>query len=579
MASYPNAFGSNSIMSPEEQQVVHECMQDFSELQNVRSTFAAHWEEVAQIVLPHFRNTFMYGAWNTPGEKKTDKQVDATGMMALQRFGAIMDSLSTPRNQIWHLLGDEDDYVMKDRATRLWYESATKALFAHRYAPTANFASQNQLVFQQIGAFGTGPMFVDAVEPKYGRGFRYRCLPLGEWYLKENHQGIINGGIRWFRLTAEQTQSMWPIGEYGPLPETIRNALETKSQTQFDFLHRIVERVSYDKERLDAKGKQWASYYICIQAQCLMQPEGGYRTFPVPTSRYDQAPGESYGRGPAMFVLPSLKTLNAQKVTQLTVGHRAAAPVYLTSDDGLVDFSFRPLALNKGGISPEGRPLVQPLLPGDPRITQEMMDQEKQLIADAFLVSLFQILTETPQMSATEVIERVNEKGILVAPTAGRQQSDYLGPLIHRELDMAADMNLLPPLPPRLAEAARARGGIAYKVKYTSPLARAAQAQEAAGFYRTVEGVKELVNITQDASLLDVFNFDKASRGIAMIQGVNESWLADDEEMKAKREQRKEAEQQRMQIQAAPAAAALMKAKAVAAKAGQPVAGQEGQQQ
>ena len=47
------------------------------------------------------------------------------------------------------------------------------------------------------------------------------------------------------------------------------------------------------------------------------------------------------------------------------------------------------------------------------------MDEERSLINDAFLVSLFQILTETPNMSATEVIERTNEKGILLAPTVG----------------------------------------------------------------------------------------------------------------------------------------------------------------
>ena len=131
-----------------------------------------------------------------------------------------------------------------------------------------------------------------------------------------------------------------------------------------------------------------------------------------------------------------------------------------------------------------------------------MMEHEAALINDAFLVTLFQILTETPQMTATEVIERTNEKGILLAPTIGRQQSEYLGPLIDRELDVLAAQNLLPPMPPRLREA---QGE--YEVRYDSPLARAQRAQEAAGFIRTVETVKELVNITQDTSLLDPFDF------------------------------------------------------------------------
>ena len=36
------------------------------------------------------------------------------------------------------------------------------------------------------------------------------------------------------------------------------------------------------------------------------------------------------------------------------------------------------------------------------------------VINDAFLVTLFQILTETPEMTATEVIERTREKGALL---------------------------------------------------------------------------------------------------------------------------------------------------------------------
>jgi hypothetical protein len=301
-----------------------------------------------------------------------------------------------------------------------------------------------------------------------------------------------------------------------------------------------------------------------------MQPEAGYRHFPVMSSRYDQAPGEVYGRSPAMMILPALKTLNAQKRVALKVGHRAADPVLLTHDDGLVDPSLRPGALNKGGVTADGKPLVHTLPVGDPRITKEQMADEKSLINDAFLVTLFQILTETPQMSATEVIERTNEKGILIAPTAGRQQSEYLGPMIDRELDILADQRLLPPMPPRLREA---KG--AYNVRYSSPLARAARSQEAAGFMRTVEHGKELIAITQDVSILDPIDMDAGLRMIAEIQGVPESVMATDDQIANKRKARAKAQQKQEQIQAMPAQAAIMKAQAVQAKSGM---GQEQQQ-
>jgi hypothetical protein len=77
---------------------------------------------------------------------------------------------------------------------------------------------------------------------------------------------------------------------------------------------------------LDAKGKVFSSHYISIQGQVIMS-EGGYNTFPLAATRYDQAPGEIYGRSPAMMALPALKTLNAQKKTLLKSAHRAADPV------------------------------------------------------------------------------------------------------------------------------------------------------------------------------------------------------------------------------------------------------------
>jgi hypothetical protein len=401
-----------------------------------------------------------------------------------------------------------------------------------------------------------------------GPGLRYKSVPLGETFFRENHQGLVDGVIRWFRLTADQMWKKW--GDSGRFPPSAMPALESKSQTPFNILHRIVPNTDYDPAMLfGPRSKPYASYYICMEDRLLIE-EGGYRMFPYAVSRYDQFPGEVYGRGPAMMVLPTLKTLNAQKRVFLKQGHRAADPVLLTSDDGIVDFSMVPGATNKGGMNAQGKPMVGILPTGNIQINKEMMDEERALINDAFLVTLFQILTESPQMTATEVIERTNEKGILIAPTMGRQQSEYLGVIIPRELDVLSSLGLLPPMPPRLREA---KGE--YTVVYTSPLSRAMRSQEAAGFMRTLESVKELVNITGDQSLLDPFEFDTAVPGIAEIQSVPESWMASGQSIAKKRQNRAQQQAIQQKIQAMPAQAAMIKAQAVASK-GAPPQGQAG---
>jgi hypothetical protein len=261
-----------------------------------------------------------------------------------------------------------------------------------------------------------------------------------------------------------------------------------------------------------------------------------------------------------------LKTKNAQKRAFLKVAHRGADPVLLIGDDGLVGMDMRPGASNKGGVNQDGKPLVHTLPVGDVQISKEAMAEEQGLIDAGFMVDLFKVMFENPNMTATQVIELVNEKGMLVAPTLGGQFG-YVSTFVEREIDVLSDMfdsmgkPMLPPMPPRLREA---RGS--YRVVDNSPLAKAARAGKAAGFIRSVESTRELVNVTQDQSLLDPYNFDAAVPAIAEINGAPISWMADPQMIAAKRKARAQQQAAQQQIDAAPGQAAMIKARTVEAK-------------
>jgi hypothetical protein len=198
---------------------------------------------------------------------------------------------------------------------------------------------------------------------------------------------------------------------------------------------------------LGSQAFKFLSLHIDVQSKTLMK-SGGYDCFPYAIARYTQISGETYGRGPAQYVLPSIKGLNEQKKTHLKQGHRAADPVLLAFDDGkLGSAQLRAGKLVPGGMSKEGRELIKPLNAGSMIANDKLMEMERVIIHDAFLISLFQILVETPTMTATEVLERAREKGMLLAPTAGRLQSEWLGPMIEREIILLARQGLLPPCP------------------------------------------------------------------------------------------------------------------------------------
>ncbi len=526
-------------------------LREFEQLAGSRGTWESHWKEIAERVLPSQSDAFTSGGFVTPGAKKTSQIVDATAQLALNRFGAILDSLLTPRNQTWHRVMASNPYLNKDRSVRLWFEEVNRLLFKHRYAPQSNFASQNQQNYKSLGAFGTGCVYADELHG--APGLRYRAIHLGEIFFVENHQGLVNRAYRKFKLTARQAVTQFGSDK---LPEQIVSALVNHPERTFDFVHCVKPREdNYDNSRADYMGMPFASYYLSMEGKKVVN-EGGYTTFPYAISRYEQAPGEVYGRSPAMDVLPAIKSLNEQKKTMLKQGHRALDPVLLVHDDGVLDgFSMKNGAINTGGVSADGKLLVHALPTGNIAAGKEMMEEERNLINDAFLVTLFQILVDTPQMTATEVMERTREKGILLAPTIGRQQSEYLGPLIDREIDLLSRQGLLPPMPGLLREA---KGD--YRLEYDSPLSRAQRAEEASGLMRTVESALAIVNVTQDPAPLDHFDWDVIIPEVSSIHGVPSKWMRSFEQIQAMREGRAKQAEVQQAVEAAPGAAAIMNA-------------------
>ena len=527
---------------------VNHLIQRFNMLRGGRGVWEGHWEEIAARVIPSYWHSFRSRALQTPGEKRTQQMYDATAALALPKFAAAMESMLTPRSTRWHRLVPSDKFLMRNRNVRLWLDDLNDTLFDYRYSPKANYASQQHEIYMALGAFGTGTMFIDELA---GGGLRYRAIHLGEIYFNENHQGLIDTAFRWFRLSARQAAQKWGKDA---LPEKMRKSLETKPDDMFEFLHIVMPREDLNPLVMGWKGMPWASYYCTLEGNIQLS-EGGYNTFPYNISRYVVAPGETYGRSPAMLALPAIKVLNEEKKTILKQGHRAIDPVLLAHDDGVLDaFSLKPGAVNYGGVSADGKPLVHVLPSGNLQFGKELMESERAVINDAFLVSLFQILIETPQMTATEVLERAREKGALLSPTMGRQQSEGLGPQIEREIDLLMMQGKVAPMPLALRQSSGQ-----FKIEYDSPLSKAQKAEEAAGFMRTLQMGVEHATATGSPEALDWVDIDAAMPAIADINAMPAAWVRTLDAVMAIRQGRQQSAATQQALEASPAIAGMMK--------------------
>jgi len=520
---------------------VDEIMRDYEQMQSARGVWEEHWREIAERVLP--RQNWFAASDKTPGEKRTEKIFDATAGLALERFAAAMESMLTPRTMKWHKLKTSNVALLDNIQVQAYLDEVTNILFQVRYNPKANFASQVHETYMSLGAFGTGAIFIDDIP---GTGIRYKSINLSEIYVAENHVGVVDKVVRKFPFTARQAAQKWG---YERMPDKIKTALEKQPEREFEFLHCVKPNMDKQASRRDYRGMDWLSYYVCHEARMIMS-EGGYNSFPYAVSRYVTAPKEVYGRSPAMTVLPDIKMINEMSKTVLRAAHKIVDPPLLLQEDGVLQaFNTRPGALNFGGVDEQGRQVVQPLQTGARvDIGMDMMEQRRKVINDAFLITLFQILVESPNMTATEAMLRAQEKGALLAPTMGRQQSEMLGPLIERELDILARAGVLPAMPEVLREA-----GGDVEIEYVSPLNRAQRAEEGVAILRTLEAVAPLAQI--DPSVMMIFKPEEIARELSEINGVPAKILRSQEEVEEmKAAQAQQAEAQAI-LQAAPVAA------------------------
>lgn len=520
---------------------VEEVLRRQSQLEAERATWEGHWTEVAERVLPRqrdFQNQKRIG-----GEKLNEKVFDSTAPLGLERFAAAMDSLLTPRNQRWHELTMHDEDSQSPEVRQYLYD-VTSTLFAARYCPAANFASQAHELYLSLGAFGTGALFID---DDLGRSIRYRSIALAELFIAESFTGMVDTVYRKFEWTARQAYQKFGDA----LPPAILSAKEVTPDRKFEFIHCVQPNEEIVAGRKDYRGMAFASYYVSIEGR-VMLGEGGYRTMPYAVSRYVTSSREKYGRSPAMTVLADIKGVNEQKKTILRTGQLSAEPPILLSDEGsLTAFRMKPGALIYGGLDATGAEMAKPFQVGaNMPISLELIQEDRKVINDAFLVTLFQILVDTPDMTATQAMLRAQEKGELLTPTVGRQQSEFLGPTIERELDILSAAGVLPPMP----DAIKGRN---VKITYDSPMSRAQRASEGVAIMNTLTQALEMAQV--DPSALHAIKVPETIAALGKINGMPAKLLRTPDELAQMAQQAAQAAQMQNVIAAAGPAAKAAK--------------------
>jgi len=336
------------------------------------------------------------------------------------------------------------------------------------------------------------------------------------------------------------------VGQFGisAVSDNVARAYEDNPFQWFKVCHGIEPRETREPGKADNKNMAYTSVYWEDGKTEKALSESGFAEKPFVAPRWDAVCTDPYGRGPGMDILPDVKMLQEMSKQQLAAVHKMNNPPMA------VPVGFKStLNLTPGGINyvdPGNSDYVRPLY----QIAPELRDMEvklqsvRQSIKEGLFNDLFLTLTDTPPgMTATEVMERHQEKLIMLGPIVERMQMEFLDPLIERSFNILKRQGQLPEPPKELA-------GKEVKIEYTSLLAQAQREVGTQSITKFVSLVGQIATIAPSA--VDKLNADACVDKIGDSLGVPPEVIATSGEVASTRRARAQAqaasEQQRMQM-------------------------------
>ena len=506
-------------------------------LKSLRGVWETHWQEVTDYTIPR-KNEYVKS--NVPGEKKGVELYDNTSMVSLETLVAALHGLLTNPNTLWFLLQTGDPILDDSDEVATYLQDLSRRM--HRVLNNSNFQPEVYEYYLDLASVGTATMVMEEDKDSV---VAFSTKHLGEIFPAENSKGLIDEVYRTFAWTPKQIVQKFAVG-VDPTKEALSAVVGDKvakcyiegKNEKFEIIHAV-----YRDEDTKVKKLPFVSQYVLKEDRKTLQ-EGKFRRFPYLISRWSKTSGEVYGRSPAMTALPEQKTLNVMAKTMLKGAQKVVDPPVQIPDDGFV----RPLRTFPGGVNyyrAGSQDRIEPIF-NDSRIDFgfEAIRERQQRVREAFFVDKLS-LVQSDRMTTVEVNQRIQEQMRFLGPLLGRQQTEFLRPLIDRLLDIMIDKDggsgeLLGQPPEQIAD-------VELDVMYSSPIARAQRMGEADSLAGAMQASAPLFEM--DPASIDNIDSDQYIRENFQIFGASQRVLRDRDEVEAIREARQQAQAQAVKQQ------------------------------
>jgi hypothetical protein len=519
------------------------------QLEEQRSTWKSDWRDCAKYIAPRKGRFWGEGESANHGGSRTEHILNPSATLAAKKLASGMQGGLTSPARPWFRLALTEQGMSEIGPVRVWLDQVSKAVL--EVLGRSNFYDAIYNVYFEQAVFGTACLFIEEDEETL---VRFRALTVGEFTLGSNASGRVDTLFRTIRMTARNMAEKF--GEEALSRETA-TALKNAPDTYFDVIHAVAPRKERNSSKQDPDNMPFESVYYEPGGKKPLSV-GGFQEFPAPCPRWDTTAGDVYGESPGKDMVKLVALLQNMERSQLKGIHKVLDPPVVKPPEFKKRLNILPGGETEGQADENAlRPLYQ--IRPDIGAVEAKIGKIEQLIRIGFHNDLFQMMSEDMRsgVSATEVVERVQEKMVLVGPVIERQIAELLKPLIERVYAILSRAGALPKPPEAIA-------GGSLSLEFLSILA---QAQKRAG----TESLMAFAGfIGQLAALkpevLDKLNADQIVEEYARAVGVPPQVVAPAEAVKAMREGRAAQEQAMQQAEALKQGTATMRQGADAAR-------------
>ncbi len=525
-------------------------LQRWQQLKNERTSWWTHWQEITTYVLPRSGRYFRQD--RDKGNRRNNNIYDNTGIRAVRVLAAGLMGGATSPARPWFRLGTPDPDMNDQQPVKIWLDDVSRRM--HTVFQKSNTYRALHQMYGELGAFGTA---ASIILPDFENVIHHYPLTIGEYGIATDAQGKVCTIYREFEMPVSALVKEFGIENCSQTVQSLFGNNGAGLDQWIPLIHAIEPRADRDRNprKKDSTNMAWSSLYFELNGTGdTILRESGFKQFPAVCPRWDVAGGDIYGNSPGMEALGDIKQLQHEQL------RKANAIDYQSNPPLQVPTSMKGQEVNRlpGGVTYMDAGAAAGVIKNAFDVNLDLED----LLADirdvrgridqAFFVDMFMMLDSqtNPNMTATEVAERHEEKMLMIGPVLERLSNELLYPLIETTFTHMLEAGLIPPAPPAMQ-------GMPLNVELIGILA---QAQRAIGTNSVDRFVQSMTAVAQlKPEVLDNFDPDQWADTYSDMLGVNPKLIVPTDQVAAMRAAKAKA-------QAAQAQAAAMQQQSQTAK-------------